>query len=238
MSAAPVNPFLSEHVSLDGEHISLQSDTVEAGARPVHRKPIVKYQLRSRARGSHTRVSILEGHFVGVHVKRGRNFEHEHTVDLRFVDPRPIGIRKIVWPWMIAAILMTLLTIGAAFFVTVLATPQSRILAVPAAIVIGTLTLSSYLICLYFATESVVFVSMHGRARLIVITGGLGTTRAARQCALDIVKHINLARKQGKQTRQMFLRDEMREHGRLHEAGVLSEDQYSDAKKRILQAHD
>ncbi|HTE40963.1 MAG TPA: hypothetical protein VK629_09030 [Steroidobacteraceae bacterium] len=237
MSAAP-NPYPGEHGSLGGEHISLQSDALEAGARPVHRKALVKYQLRSRARGSQTRVVILEGQFVGVHVKRGRKFEQDYNVDLRFVDPRPIGIRKIVWPWMFVAIALTLIAVGAGVFITSFASPDAQLWAVPAGIVLGTLTISSYLICLYFATESVVFISTHGRARVIVITGGLGTTRAARECALDVVKHINLARKQSKQTRQMYLRDEMREHSRLHEAGVLSEEQYTDAKKRILHAHD
>jgi len=72
---------------------------------------------------------------------------------------------------------------------------------------------------------------------LIVITGGLGTTRAARKCALDIVKHVNLARKRNQQTKQMFLRDEMREHGRLHDEGALTDEQYEDAKARILKSH-
>jgi hypothetical protein len=109
---------------------------------------------------------------------------------------------------------------------------------VPAAIVLGTFTVSSYLMCLYSTTESLLFVSVHGRARVITITGGLGTTRAARKCALDIVKHITLARKQAKQTRQAFLRDEMREHNRLHDSGAITDEQFADANARILQAHD
>jgi hypothetical protein len=238
MSAAPINPFLSEADALNAEHISLQSETVEVSARPISRKALVKYQLRSRARGSTTRVTILDGHHVNVNVKRARAQEQEHTVDLRFVDPRPIGIRKVGWPWMWVAIGLTLLAAAASTFAVAFASPEARVWSVPAAIVLGTFTVSSYLLCLYFTTESLLFVSVHGRARVITITGGLGTTRAARQCALDIVKHVNLARKQSKQTRQSYLRDEMRETTRLHEQGVISEEQFADAKARILQAHD
>jgi hypothetical protein len=238
MSAAPSNPFLSETAALNAEHISLQSETVETRAKPVARKTFVKYQLRSRARGTQTRVSILEGHFVGVHVKRPRATEQEHNVDLRFVDPRPIGIRKVGWPWMYVAIGLTVLAVAAAVFAIVYASPTARLWAVPTAIVLGTCTISSYLMCLYSTTESLLFVSVHGRARVITITGGLGATRAARKCALDIVKHINLARKESKQKRQVYLRDEMREHNRLYEQGVLTDEQFADAKMRILQAHD
>jgi hypothetical protein len=237
MSAAPSNPFLSESAVQHAEHISLQSETVETSAKSVTRKALAKYQLRSRARGSQTRIAILEGQFVAVNARRPRVSEQEHDVDLRFVDPRPVGIRKVGWPWLYVAIGFTLLAAASVSF-AVLTSPIARPWAVPLAIVLGTFTVSSYLMCLYSTTESLLFVSVHGRARVITITGGLGTTRAARKCALDIVKQINLARKQSKQTRQAFLRDEMREHNRLHEQGVITDEQFADAKTRILQAHD
>jgi len=232
------NPFLSHTAALNAEHISLQSETVEVSARVVPRKPLVKYQLRSRARGTTTRVTILDGQFVAVNLKRARASEQEHTVDLRFVDPRPVGIRKVGWPWMYVAIAFTVLAAIAGVYAVAFASPMARLWAVPTAIVLGTLTISSYLLCLYFTTESLLFVSTHGRARVIVITGGLGTTRAARDCAVDIVKHVKLARKQPKQTRQSFLRDEMREHTRLHAQGIIPDEHFTDAKTRILQAHD
>jgi hypothetical protein len=238
MSAAPANPFLSETALHHAEHISLQSETVETRAKPIARKTLVKYQLRSRARGSQTRIAILEGQFAAVNIKRVRAAEQEHTVDLRFVDPRPVGIRKVGWPWMYVAIGLTVLAVAAAVFTFLFASPIQLLWAVPTAIVLGTFTISSYLLCLYSTTESLIFVSVHGRARVITITGGLGTTRAARKCALDIVKHITLARKQSKQTRQAYLRDEMREHNRLHEQGVITDEQFADANSRILQAHD
>lgn len=237
MTAVPSNPFLSETAQLNAEHISLQSETLEVSAHTIARRSLVKYQLRSRARGTVTRIAILDGHFVTVNTKRARSQEQEHTVDLRFVDPRPVGIRKVGWPWMYIALGLTAATLLASLFAILFASPGARLWAVPAAIVLGTFTISSYLLCLYYTTESLVFISAHGRARVIVITGGLGTTRAARHCAIDVVKHINLARKQSAQIRQAFLRDEMREHGRLHEQGVLSDEQYEDAKTRILKSH-
>lgn len=238
MAADLSNPFLSETAELNAEHISLQSETAEVAAKQVTRKPLVKYQLRSRARGSLTRVAILEGHHASINIKRRGLPAQDHTVDLRFVDPRPIGIRKVGWPWMWVAIGFTLLAAATSVFAIFYASPFARVWAVPLAIVLGTFTVSSYLMCLYFTTESLLFVSQHGRARFITITGGLGTTRAARGCARDIVKHISTACKEVKQPRATFLRDEMREHARLRDSGAISEEQYEDAKARILKAHD
>src|SRR5262245_14046214 len=158
MSAAHNNPFDSKTAQLNAEHISLQSETVETRANPVPRRAVVKYQLRSRARGTQTRVILLEQQFVSVNFKRARGEEQEHAVDLRFVDPRPIGIRKVGWPWMYVAIGLTALAILATAFAVAFANPAHRLWAVPTAIVLGTFTVSSYLMCLYFTTESVVFV--------------------------------------------------------------------------------
>jgi hypothetical protein len=237
MSADLSNPFLNQTAALDAEHISLQSETVEVTAKSIVRKSLTKYQLRSRARGSLTRVEILEGNFVKVSIKRARAEAQEHTVDLRFVDPRPIGIRKVGWPWMYVAVGFTVLALLAGAFTIFFASPFARVWSVPTAIVLATFTVSSYLMCLYCTTESVVFVSQHGRARVIPITGGLGTTRAARKCAIDIVKHIGAARRASRQQRAHFLRDEMREHSRLRDASVITEEQYDDAMSRILKAH-
>ncbi len=208
MSAAPANPFLSETAQINAEHISLQSETVEFRAKPaVERKSLVKYRLRSRARGTVTRVTILEDGYASVQVKRSRIAAQEHQVDLRFVDPRPVGIRKVSWRWLWIAIGMTVLAAAALVFTFVFASPIALPWSVPIAIVLSTLAVSSYLVCLYFTTETLLLVSVHGRARVICITGGLGTCRAARQCAVDIVKHINLMRKQSKQSRLHFLRE-------------------------------
>jgi hypothetical protein len=103
---------------------------------------------------------------------------------------------------------------------------------------VGALALSCYAICYYLTSESLLFLSVHGRARVITIAGKLGTMRRAQKCAAELITHINLARKQFKQTRQAYLRDEMREHARLYDQRMFSEAHYNEATRRILKAHD
>jgi hypothetical protein len=78
---------------------------------------------------------------------------------------------------------------------------------------------------------------MHGAARLLECTGGLGTFRVFRPFMAPLAAHIRLAAGARRHTKAEHLRDEMREHLRLKESGVLSAGEYEKAKARILGQH-
>ena len=64
---------------------------------------------------------------------------------------------------------------------------------------------------------------MHGDATLVSVTGGIGSARAGKKFFVELIKSINAAKLARPQAKQQLLRDEMREHHRLRELGVLSE---------------
>ena len=86
-------------------------------------------------------------------------------------------------------------------------------------------------------TESLEFVSAHGGATLLSVTGGIGSARAGKAFFVELIKSINAAKVARPQPRAQLLRDEMREHHRLRELGVLSEEEYEASKARILASH-
>jgi hypothetical protein len=59
----------------------------------------------------------------------------------------------------------------------------------------------------------------------------------ARQFTRKLAAHIQLAIAARRSSEAEHLRDEMREHFRLREAGVLSQEQYEASKARILAQH-
>ena len=61
--------------------------------------------------------------------------------------------------------------------------------------------------------------------------------RAGKQFFVELIKSINAAKAERPQERPQFLRDAMREHHRLRELGVISEEQYEHSKARILASH-
>ena len=81
------------------------------------------------------------------------------------------------------------------------------------------------------------FVSAHGGATLVSVVGGIGSARSGKRFFIELIKSINAAKATRRQELPQFLRDEMREHHRLRELGVLTEQQYEQSKARILASH-
>jgi hypothetical protein len=220
------------------EHVSLETDISETRAKPNPSKPLLSYELNKGGRGVTRRVSILPDQYVAIETQRSRSTSSMHTVDLRFVEPRSFRIRNVPWRLLYVAIGATVLTTLA--FVLCAEWPKfaQKFGGLLAAYALATVTVGCYAVCYYLTIESLHFLSANGRASVIVIAGRWGTMRRAQSCAVDLLSHIKVAQKKFGQTRQTYLRDEMREHARLFEAGVLSIDQYNDAKRRILKSHE
>jgi len=237
MASAPQSSS-KEAVVDSGEHISLQADPTSIRFEPNAKRPLRRYQLAQGGRGMTRSVAVLQDYHVLVATQRTGSTIEEHTTDLRFVDPRPVGIRKVALPFLYAGIAATVLSLIATALR--LESPDAGRLfgGVLAPVGLGVLAIVCYGLCTYLTTESLLFLSMHGRARVISIVGRVGTIRRAKACAADIVKQISLAQEEFSKTPQKYLRDEMREHFRLHEEHVLSDEQYTAAKGFILKAHE
>jgi hypothetical protein len=106
-----------------------------------------------------------------------------------------------------------------------------------AALVMLLASAGATILCLRRTLESLEFVSMHGGATLISAVGGIGSARTGKRFFVELIKSINAAKAARPQERPQLLRDEMREHHRLRELGVLSEQQYEQSKARILASH-
>ena len=90
----------------------------------------------------------------------------------------------------------------------------------------------------HLTTESLTLFSANGRARLVAHTGRIGTLRAFRKFLPRLDAHLRVALGARRSSRAQHLRDEMREHFRLRNAGALAEAEYESAKRRILATHD
>ena len=220
------------------EHISLESETDElAPARRAHRKVRATYVLRSKLRGCATELSLLEGHFLAVHSTRPGEVPHKYELDLRFANAKPTRVRHVSWRWLGLAL-------GCALHSGFALWRASRAdealwthlqLALAAATFLG--ATGAMLMFLRRTTESLQFTSVHGGATLISVTGGIGSARAGKTFFVALIKSITAAKIARPQPRPQLLRDEMREHHRLYQVGILSNEEYEASKARILAAH-
>jgi hypothetical protein len=220
------------------EHISLEAETDIAApfARPPHRKVRSTYVLKSGLRDCSTELSLLDDHYLQVHSQRPRKESKKYSIDLRYLNSQPVRTRRIAWAWwsMSAALLLSTggaLWLGfssAAFF----ASSGFIIACITTLATIGTVFLA-----VRHTTESLNFTSVHGGASLVHVIGGVGSTKAGKAFFVAMIKEIAAAKSARPQSKQQLLRDEMREHHRLRELGVLSETDYEASKARILRAH-
>ena len=221
-----------------GEHISLESnpDLITSPLRHPHRRTILTFTLKSALRGSETDVSLLEDHYLAVRSHQSGHDIKKYVLDLRFANPRPVIVRHIAWLSLALAVISMVGTISSFWWA---ATARSG--AMHPGVFIGsaaviTMGLSVWQF-LRRTTESLGFTSVHGGVTLVRVVGGIGSAKAGRDFFVELIKSISAAKVARAQSKQEFLRDEMREHYRLRELRVLTDHEYESSKARILAAH-
>jgi hypothetical protein len=221
-----------------GEHIHIEAEPGSVAAPTPHRlrKVRTSYLLKSSLRGCETEVSILEDHFVSVRTVRPDAQPRKYEVDLRFANPKPVRVRTISWFWFSLASCMALLAAGGLWATWADAGRWSSPIFL-AALVTLLASAGATIMFLRRTVESLEFVSAHGGVTLVSVVGGIGSARAGKRFFIELIKSINAAKATRRQELPQFLRDEMREHHRLRELGVLTEQQYEQSKARILASH-
>ena len=218
------------------ESVCLTADefVIDRSLRGARRGPTLT--VVNRHRRCETELALLDGHRLAVHDK-GR-VGRRYVVDLRFIAETPLTSRTVAWNcWLATLATATAAGLGAWLASAQRAHPE----AWSAWVVTLGLTATALLLgaaAVYRTYETTLLYSVHGRVALARLTGGLGSARQAMAFQAELVRGIAAARAAIAQSRQAFLRDELREHRRLFEDGVLTTEAYEAGKRRILQAHD
>lgn len=220
------------------EHILLESDERVIPHRSTARKVHARLNFRSRLRRREFLLEVIDYYFLFVRISRARAPASEYVLDLRFADPELHRSRHVAWRWIGITLAMAGVFSLAVWWELRSSSPDwwhPERLAIYASVF--ALTAAAALVSLYRTTESWALHSIHGKAALLECTGGLGTLRSIRPFAAKLAAHVRIAIAARRPSRNEHLRDEMREHFRLKEAGVLSEEVYEASKIRILGTH-
>jgi hypothetical protein len=217
------------------EHILLESDSRPVpdlrDARRVH----ARIEFRSPLRRRVLQLEIIDYYYLSIR-SHSRSTMLEYVLDLRFVDA-PRRLRRISWRWIASSVVLTALALGIALRIGPSTTPWRPYDWLPACVGVTGVWALVTLVGVYRTTETLSLFSTHGAARLLECTGGLGTFRVFQSFMSKLVAHIRLASGARRRSKAEHLRDEMREHLRLKEIGVLSAREYETAKARILDQH-
>jgi hypothetical protein len=217
------------------EHILLESDEERAvpdprGPRRRHARVDVPDRFRRRV----LRLEIIDYFYLTVRVQRSQSVLAEYVLDLRFVDPSVRRSRHIATRWLVATLVLVALAVAFGLRVQGSAALANWLVA---CLIASTLAVAAGFVCAYRTTETLAVFSIHGRARLFEHTGMLGLGRTLRPFLVKLSAHVRIAAAARRPSKALHLRDEMREHARLHETGVLSKLEYEAGKARILAEH-
>jgi hypothetical protein len=232
-SASPLPAARAEHISIE----SHSDEELAPSAKRPHRIVRHTYVLKSTVRGCETELRILDGHFLGVRSVRPDTITKKYDVDLRFASPKPVRVRHISWTWLVVTIGLIALS-GTTLIIQSLRFEQPwKQYGFIAACVTLLLSAGTALLFLRRTHEALEFKSVHGQVTLVSVSGGIGSAKSGKHFFVELIKDINAAKTAKPQARAQYLRDEMREHHRLHALGVLSDEDYEASKARILSSH-
>ena len=217
------------------EYILLESDEQPTVPHPrASRKRHARVEAPDRIRRRVLSLEIIDYFYLAVRVQRAQSVMAEYVLDLRFVDPSVRMSRHIATRWLVATLVLAALAVAIGLRVQGSAAPGNWLVA---CLIASTLAVGAGFVCAYRTTETLAVFSIHGRARLLEYTGMLGLGRALRPFLIKLSAHVRIAIAARRRSKALHLRDEMREHARLHETGVLSKPEYEAGKVRILAAH-
>jgi len=231
----PLNAALVDAV--EAEHIYLESDEIVIERRIGTKRIGPCVTVANRLRRTETELAVLDGHRLEVRTRRARRAEQRYLVDLRFVDSAPVMHRYVGWRWWQACLLLGVLALLTAWLATSTSVPASLATPWPVPLALASTSIGAAVLAVYRTYGTVDFLSLHGRASLVEATGGLRVHRACAEFVAALDRRVAEARHTTTQPKQQFLRDELREHRRLFEDGILSEAAYEAGKRSILRAH-
>jgi hypothetical protein len=221
--------LLTEEILLEGDELDQRWNDVPS--RTVQRR----FVLKNNVRATQTEFVFFEEGYLGLR-ERGRGKRRaELLLDLRYLDPRPALARFVAVPELIVAagLLFGGMVCAALAYLSV-----SPAFTVPAALCLMIAALPGLWWFLYRTHERVVFRTSNGQVTVFAVHANRGCLRACRALVPHIVKAINDARGRVPTGQGVYLRQEMREHYRLREAGVLTEDACATGTRRILAQFD
>lgn len=214
----------AEHILLEGDELEPEFDATRS------RTPQQHFHIVNRSHALQTEMILFEGGWLSVRQHKRSKPGEAQMINLRYLDPVPnvskhlasraLGLSAAL---SFAGIISTVL----AFFSVLI------VVTIPAAILLFTGAAVAFAACAYRTRKDVVFFTRHGRAPVIELMATLGCFRALRKIVPQLIDEIEKA-SASRTDIQKNLRNEMREHYRLRECGIISESVCTASTQGIL----
>lgn len=212
------------------EHVHLVSDELEEVEAQT-----INAELEHVTKKTRLRVVIFNHGYLGIRSDNARAVRDEYWLNLAFLDPHPVRQTDRAWLIMAAAA-GTVTVVTFALIKSSWAGPLSLSLVLINLLMLAA-TFASLATAVHHSANTLVFLTRHGRVPVLRLPSSNGN-RDQLQCFVRQLRAAALHAQYGYAgVRGHLLRDEMKEHRRLLEGGVLQASQFESARRLILDAH-
>jgi hypothetical protein len=211
------------------EHILIASEET-SDPRAAH-KVLERWRLGNPLRRMATEITVFEEGYAEITQHAGRKSGAPFRLDLRYLDPIPSITRVIAtraWWTAVGCAAVALGAFAVAYFASFGAPAASFGLGAAAAAAVAVA------IALQRSHETIEYVTLHGRARVLVLVANFGAIKPFHAFVPELSRAIEEAAEDIAGDTSSFLRAEMREHYRLRGDGILSVGTCAESTGRIL----
>jgi len=231
---APSLEDLASQSGMPSEHVLLESEEIFEPAGSERSQTVLRrFRLRNWIRRIETVFTLFDDGYLSISERWRGQLKFEHTVDLRHLDPRPVLSRFAAKSALHTTLLLSL--VGFSLLLGMLAY-FADLPKITALLSLGSVisTVAALWVFLRRKEEQVAFRTKHGHVIVLTMVANFGCFRVCRARARKLVTAINEVHRQNKHGKERLLRAEVREHYRLLQTGVLSDEACTAAVRRIL----
>ena len=199
------------------EHVSIGDDITHPSTEP---KEFSGHDIvKNRLNGTVTEIRYSREGYLRTHETRKGTTNDGLLLELRFLDPTPILVRR--WPvaFLWSSLAFGLLAMSASFFISKSGYSQH------ADLITAALSIMAILSLVLFAYRYVVdyqFRTASGEAIVLTLSGTFESTRRMQKVANRVSNAIVHARKQVDTQDENYLRAEIQAHYRLANTGAIT----------------
>jgi hypothetical protein len=217
--------------AIDYEHVCLAVDEPDEPL-PNFMPTAVMAELDQSTPRLVRRLAIFDRSYLSVQFGQPTAAPRKHWLKLAFLDPRPVRVIDRRWWGLTGA-----LALPSALLLALAWQSGARPVAPWAMAGASIATLFSLVFALHRSCDRLEFLTRHGRVPVLTLARRRPDRQSARRFTATLEETIRRSAADRALPRAQQLRDEMREHRRLFEAGVLGPEDFEAAKARILRAH-
>lgn len=219
------------------EHICLVSGIEDERKVESHTTVNREITQRSKINGYQAHFRIFNDRYLSVWTRKFGSGTREYSISLRYLDPKPRRRFRISWGWL--GLATASLGVAAMLGVTINHAPPPAVShpALPFALGAAAAGMIALAVTVYRSGLRLVWVSRHGRIRLVELMTDQPSRADVQAFANDLKDRIVRAHNAQQVDPAQWLSKELREHRRLKDEGILTEAIYAKAKGRILHCH-